>query len=67
MDILLIAGLWLDGSAWDNVAAQLQAQGQLGSTNTSTSVMGAGYRDHHQSGTLRAGLETYRAIFQLAD
>jgi pimeloyl-ACP methyl ester carboxylesterase len=27
MDILLIAGLWLDGSAWDNVAAQLQARG----------------------------------------
>jgi pimeloyl-ACP methyl ester carboxylesterase len=27
MDILLIAGLWLDGSAWDNVATQLQARG----------------------------------------
>ena len=27
MDILLIAGLWLDGSAWDNVAAQLKALG----------------------------------------
>jgi pimeloyl-ACP methyl ester carboxylesterase len=27
MDILLIAGLWLDGSAWDSVAAQLQARG----------------------------------------
>jgi pimeloyl-ACP methyl ester carboxylesterase len=27
MDILLIAGLWLDGSAWDNVAAQLRARG----------------------------------------
>lgn len=27
MDILLIAGLWLDGSAWDNVAAQLEARG----------------------------------------
>jgi pimeloyl-ACP methyl ester carboxylesterase len=27
MDILLIAGLWLDGSAWDNVAAQLGARG----------------------------------------
>jgi pimeloyl-ACP methyl ester carboxylesterase len=27
MDILLIAGLWLDGSAWDSVAAQLEARG----------------------------------------
>jgi pimeloyl-ACP methyl ester carboxylesterase len=27
MDILLIAGLWLDASVWDNVAAQLEARG----------------------------------------
>jgi len=27
MDILLIAGLWLDGSVWDSVAAQLEASG----------------------------------------
>jgi pimeloyl-ACP methyl ester carboxylesterase len=27
MDILLIAGLWLDSSAWDNVAAHLDASG----------------------------------------
>ena len=27
MDILLIAGLWLDGSVWDNVAARLEACG----------------------------------------
>ena len=27
MDILLIAGLWLDGSVWDNVASQLEARG----------------------------------------
>jgi pimeloyl-ACP methyl ester carboxylesterase len=27
MDILLIAGLWLDGSVWDDVAAQLKARG----------------------------------------
>jgi pimeloyl-ACP methyl ester carboxylesterase len=27
MDIVLIAGLWLDGSIWDNVAAQLEAHG----------------------------------------
>ena len=29
MDILLIAGLWLDGSVWDNVAAHLEARGHL--------------------------------------
>ena len=27
MDILLIAGLWLDGSVWDSVAARLEAGG----------------------------------------
>jgi pimeloyl-ACP methyl ester carboxylesterase len=27
MDILLIAGLWLDGSAWRDVAAELEALG----------------------------------------
>ena len=27
MDILLIAGLWLDGSVWDNVATELAAHG----------------------------------------
>jgi pimeloyl-ACP methyl ester carboxylesterase len=27
MDILLMAGLWLDGSVWDNVADQLRARG----------------------------------------
>jgi pimeloyl-ACP methyl ester carboxylesterase len=27
MDIVLVAGLWLDGSVWDNVAVQLEARG----------------------------------------
>src|SRR5215471_10567515 len=27
MGIVLIAGLWLDGSVWDNVAAELEARG----------------------------------------
>ncbi len=27
MDIVLLAGLWLDGSVWDNVAADLEARG----------------------------------------
>lgn len=30
MDILLIAGLWLDASVWDNVAAELGARGHRG-------------------------------------
>ena len=27
MDVLLIAGLWLDGSAWDDVASTLRSLG----------------------------------------
>ncbi|MGV9897782.1 alpha/beta fold hydrolase, partial [Streptomyces tendae] len=27
MDILLIGGLWLDGSAWDRVATELESLG----------------------------------------
>jgi pimeloyl-ACP methyl ester carboxylesterase len=30
MDILLIAGLWLDGSVWDGVASELEALGHRG-------------------------------------
>jgi pimeloyl-ACP methyl ester carboxylesterase len=30
MDIVLIAGLWLDGSVWGDVAARLQARGHRG-------------------------------------
>jgi pimeloyl-ACP methyl ester carboxylesterase len=30
MDIILIGGLWLDGSAWDAVVPQLRARGQHG-------------------------------------
>jgi pimeloyl-ACP methyl ester carboxylesterase len=30
MDIVLIAGLWLDGSVWENVAAELEARGHRG-------------------------------------
>ena len=27
MDVLLIAGLWLDGSAWDDVVPELELRG----------------------------------------
>jgi pimeloyl-ACP methyl ester carboxylesterase len=30
MDIVLIAGLWLDGSAWDDVLPELEARGHRG-------------------------------------
>jgi len=30
MDIVLVAGLWLEGSVWDEVAAQLEARGHRG-------------------------------------
>jgi pimeloyl-ACP methyl ester carboxylesterase len=30
MDILLIAGLWLDASVWDKVAAELETLGHRG-------------------------------------
>jgi pimeloyl-ACP methyl ester carboxylesterase len=47
VDILLIAGLWLDASVWDNVAAHLEARGHravpvtlpgLGDGNTSATL-----------------------------
>lgn len=30
MDIVLVAGLWLDGSAWDDVLPELEARGHRG-------------------------------------
>jgi pimeloyl-ACP methyl ester carboxylesterase len=47
MDILLIAGLWLDGSVWDNVAAQLEASG-----HRAVPVTLPGQGDGHTSATL---------------
>ena len=47
MDILLIAGLWLDGSAWDNVATQLEAHG-----HRAVPVTLAGQGDGDTSATL---------------
>ena len=47
MDILLIAGLWLDGSVWDNVAVHLEARG-----HRAVPVMLPGQGDGNTSATL---------------
>jgi pimeloyl-ACP methyl ester carboxylesterase len=47
MDIVLIAGLWLDGSVWGNVAAQLEARG-----HRSVPVTLPGQGDGNASATL---------------
>ena len=47
MDILLIAGLWLDTSVWDNVAAHLEARG-----HRAVPVTLPGQGDGHASATL---------------
>jgi pimeloyl-ACP methyl ester carboxylesterase len=47
MDILLVAGLWLDGSVWANVAAHLNARGHRG-----VPVMLPGQGDGNKSATL---------------
>src|SRR5215468_12120103 len=47
MDILLIAGMWLDGSVWDNVAAHLEARG-----HRAVPAMLPGQGDGNMSATL---------------
>jgi len=47
MDILLIAGMWLDGSVWDNVAAHLEARG-----HRAVPVMLPGQGDGNMAATL---------------
>ena len=47
MDILLIAGMWLDGSVWDNVAVHLEARG-----HRAVPVMLPGQGDGNTSATL---------------
>ena len=47
MDILLIAGMWLDASAWDNVAVELEAHG-----HRAVPVMLPGQGDGNTSATL---------------
>jgi len=47
MDILLIAGMWLDGSVWDDVAAHLEARG-----HRPVPVMLPGQGDGNMSATL---------------
>ena len=53
MDIMLIAGLWLDGSAWDDVAAELE---QLGHRPVPLTLAGQG--DGAASATLDDQLAT---------
>jgi pimeloyl-ACP methyl ester carboxylesterase len=62
MDILLIAGLWLEGSAWDNVAAQLEARGHRG---VPVSLPGQG--DGNRSATLADQLAAVVAAVDAAD
>ena len=56
MDILLIAGLWLDGSAWDDVAPRLR---ELGHRPVPLTVPGQG--DGHADATLDDQIEAVLA------
>jgi pimeloyl-ACP methyl ester carboxylesterase len=62
MDILLIAGLWLDGSVWDNVAAELNARG-----HRAVSVTLPGQGDGHAQATLADQVATVVAAVDAAD
>jgi pimeloyl-ACP methyl ester carboxylesterase len=61
MDILLIAGLWLDGSVWDNVAARLEARG-----HRAVPVTLPGQGDGNTSATLADQLATVVAAVDAA-
>jgi pimeloyl-ACP methyl ester carboxylesterase len=62
MDILLIAGLWLDGSVWDQVAAELEALGHRG-----VPIMLPGQGDGNASATLADQTRTVLAAVDAAD
>ena len=62
MDIVLIAGLWLDASVWDNVAAQLEARG-----HRAVPVTLPGQGDGNASATLADQVATVVAAVRLAD
>ena len=61
MDILLIAGMWLDGSVWDDVAAHLEARG-----HRPVPVMLPGQGDGNMSATLADQVATVVAAVDAA-
>jgi pimeloyl-ACP methyl ester carboxylesterase len=61
MDILLIAGLWLDGSVWGDVAAQLEARG-----HHAVPITLPGQGDGNTSATLADQLATVVAAVDAA-
>ena len=61
MDILLIAGMWLDGSVWNNVAAHLEARGYH-----AVPVMLPGQGDGNMSATLADQVATVVAAVDAA-
>jgi pimeloyl-ACP methyl ester carboxylesterase len=61
MDILLIAGLWLDGSVWDNVAAELNARG-----HRAVPITLPGQGDGHAEATLADQVATVVAAVDAA-
>jgi pimeloyl-ACP methyl ester carboxylesterase len=61
MDILLIAGLWLDGSVWDSVAAQLEARG-----HRAVPITVPGQGDGNTSATLADQVATVLAAVDAA-
>ena len=61
MDILLIAGLWLDGSVWDTVAAQLEARG-----HRAVPITVPGQGDGNTSATLADQVATVLAAVDAA-
>ena len=61
MDILLIAGLWLDGSVWGSVAAQLEARG-----HRAVPITVPGQGDGNTSATLADQVATVLAAVDAA-
>ena len=62
MDIVLIAGLWLDGSVWDTVAAELESLGHRG-----VPVTLSGLGDGNASATLADQTRAVVAAVDAAD
>jgi len=64
MDILLIAGLWLDGSAWDDVVPALEA---LGHRPVPLTLPGQGADSDHQSGRSATLADQVAAVLAAVD